>query len=76
MRVKELENPQSWLRAGDLILRKGNSYGQKWWGTSLLSLSKANKFKSEVDKVKMLLPQVLDFASEGKVGPNIWKFDV
>lgn len=57
---------------GNLVPRKSKDYNQYWWGASLLSLNKQKAFKKDVDKVAKLLPQVIDFLSDGKVGDNIW----
>lgn len=75
VRVKEIERPQNWLRAGDLVARKGRSYSQKWWGASSWSPFKVSVFKKNVDKVTRLLPQIFKFLEDGTAGPNLWEFE-
>ena len=57
---------------GGLVPRKSDDYNQFWWGASLLSLNKEKTFKSNVDKVAKLIPQIIDFFATEAVGANIW----
>jgi len=72
--VSESSSPFKRNVISRLVKYKSELDKASWWGASKLSLNKEKSFKKEVDKVATLLPQILNFLSNGEIGPNIYKF--
>ena len=69
---KEKEPPHRWVRAGALVWKKSESVKYKLWGARWWSLDREAALVSAVDVVAALLPQLLQFLSDGVVGENVW----
>lgn len=69
---KEKEPPHRWVRAGALVWTQSESITHKWWGARWWHLDREAALVGAVDVVAALLPQLLQFLSDGKAGDNVW----
>jgi len=71
--TKEKLVPHKWVRGGRIVRRKSGLDKHNWWGAKWWHLNKGVRFAFAVNEVFAILPQAVDFLSNGTVGPNIWE---
>jgi hypothetical protein len=71
---KEKAPPHRWVRSGALVCKKkSESVEYKWWGARWWNLDKEAALVNAVDAAASLLPQLLQFLSDGVAGNNVWE---
>lgn len=70
---KEKEPPHRWVRSGALVWKKkSESVEYKWWGARWWQVDREAALVQAINTVAVLLPQLLNFLSEGVAGQNVW----
>jgi hypothetical protein len=71
--TKEKAFPHRWVRGGRVVWHKNGLDKHNWWGAKWWHLNKEDAFDAAVKEVTGILPQAIDFLSNGAVGSNIWE---
>lgn len=75
--TKEKEPPHLWVRAGALVWKKKNeTMKYKWWGARWWHFDKNTALDRAIEKAASLLPQLIDYLSNGVAGENVWPSEI
>jgi len=74
--TKKKAFPHHWIRGGRVVRCKSGLEKHNWWGAKWWHLNKEKAFESAVKEASEVLPQAIEFLSNGTAGPNIWESEI